>query len=1645
MKKRVLSLFLAFTLSLSLLPSGVALAEESLNGTSVTQEETLGGNPSATQEETSGENPSTTQEETSGENPSTTQQETQGETMPSTLPTSENALGETTPSTATQSAINQENRIALLSSTPVGEGTKESPYLISNAEELAWFRDQVNDGNNEICARLTADMDLTNVLDNNEWTPIGTESAPYNGTFDGCYYTIKNVNLISHRTEPRSDRGLFGYIGNNGNVTKLGVETDYFSSSADTGGITKSGLLAAYNSGKISLCHAMITNIDSTATEIGLLVYQNSGEIKNCYSFLTKQGNVENVSGLVYNNSKDNSNIENCYFRGILSQYDKNYAITANNKGYTINCYYYSTNTETNHYQDHNDQYSQYIVAKNVSAELIWLLNNGQNNSTNNTDPWRYRNDRCPSLDPRDKHVTKNEDNTYTTDTDKPHTHRDSKGELIEFKEITDLSQINSGTTSYFLANDIKLNSTWEVPYTNNIVLCMNGHDITKGDSFSGDTAISTNETENLRKKLTLTNCSDAGGSISGFTNENEIAITHKGGYLTLSGNTKVTGNTKNILLKGGHYIELRDLNEKNARFGISVDGQDTLGDNNSLTVTAWETISAQYLSNLYADGYKDDGTGVDLFVNDQQCIRLRKQTPHKHCICGGQIDTTTNTGHSAHDMTDTVFKPWSKTDSLPDTGSYYLTRNVELTKQWTPSGTINICLNGFSITTSDTNTNNRNYIDLNENTDELTLTDCKEADKQGTISYKAAGSKLSRHAISLSGGATFNLYGGTIKDYINSAVYVTNGTFNMYGGTLTNNTTNTSGLAVTCDGSSNADSPTFNMYGGKITDNHTDSNTGSSGGGVYIAKNAAFTMTGGEITNNSAYQDGGGVCITNGARPYSISNATITGNTAAISGNGKGGGICASIDGTISNSTISNNQAKSGGGIYSNKGLTIKDSKICNNKAIIIDETAETPIGDAYGGGILSDNSLTISNTTISGNTVSGENVSGRDGIGGGIYANSTTTFNDGTIIQNNTASTAAGGVYRSVSKPLSIAGKIKITDNTVSGAKSNLYFSNVDTGNNNNYPILITKELNEESSIGVTVNGITDTDAMNIATVDGGSGGLLDWLNKDYFTSDNSDYITLMSENNKFIQLGKHRHNWKYDYSADYSTVSIECTETDTCDNTKGGTLTINKPELKTYGDPAEAKATLTATNWQGESADSLAANITYSVYNTADTLPTPPTDAGKYTARVQVGDRGIYVDYTIEPKELTVTGISATDKRYDGTTNAHIETSDSTKLDGVLDSDSGKVDIDLTPAVSMFVDKNTGNDKTVMIKGAKLTGDAASNYKLKDPLTITANITQREFYFKSITIEDKDYDTTDAATIGSIEYGNIIAGDDISMDLTARFESPDAGEEKTVLLSGGTLLGKDAGNYKRNYPLPTNCTATIRKATPTGAPKYTAITESGKTISGAALTTEGGTFNVPGTVAWVDDNSNPLPGSTIVEAGKLYKWLFTPTDSNNYNTLSGSIELYHKQDSGSTDSGTTGGGGSTSGGGAIGGGGSTGGGSTGGGTQYTIDVIKGAHGSSSSGDISVSQGNDHSFTFTPNKGYTIFDVKIDGKSIGAVDTYTFENIDANHTIEVIFVKSPTHQIAIPILGRFTQYYLQSMIHNLYRNIIFLHRLSA
>ena len=84
-------------------------------------------------------------------------------------------------------------------------------------------------------------------------------------------------------------------------------------------------------------------------------------------------------------------------------------------------------------------------------------------------------------------------------------------------------------------------------------------------------------------------------------------------------------------------------------------------------------------------------------------------------------------------------------------------------------------------------------------------------------------------------------------------------------------------------------------------------------------------------------------------------------------------------------------------------------------------------------------------------------------------------------------------------------------------------------------------------------------------------------------------------------------------------------------------------------------------------------------------------------------------------------------------------------------------------------------------------------------------------------------------------------------------------------------------------------------------------------------------------------------------------------------------------------------------------------TGGGGSSGYSYYTIKATAGAGGSiSPSGNVSVREGRDQTFTITPDKGYAVANVKIDGKSIGAVKSYTFENVSRTHTIEVIFMKA-------------------------------------
>jgi hypothetical protein len=78
-------------------------------------------------------------------------------------------------------------------------------------------------------------------------------------------------------------------------------------------------------------------------------------------------------------------------------------------------------------------------------------------------------------------------------------------------------------------------------------------------------------------------------------------------------------------------------------------------------------------------------------------------------------------------------------------------------------------------------------------------------------------------------------------------------------------------------------------------------------------------------------------------------------------------------------------------------------------------------------------------------------------------------------------------------------------------------------------------------------------------------------------------------------------------------------------------------------------------------------------------------------------------------------------------------------------------------------------------------------------------------------------------------------------------------------------------------------------------------------------------------------------------------------------------------------------------------------------GGGNHFTITASAGSGGSiNPSGNVQVNQGANQSFTITPNSGFTVSSVTVDGANQGAITSYTFSNVQANHTISAAFQSS-------------------------------------
>jgi filamentous hemagglutinin family protein len=182
---------------------------------------------------------------------------------------------------------------------------------------------------------------------------------------------------------------------------------------------------------------------------------------------------------------------------------------------------------------------------------------------------------------------------------------------------------------------------------------------------------------------------------------------------------------------------------------------------------------------------------------------------------------------------------------------------------------------------------------------------------------------------------------------------------------------------------------------------------------------------------------------------------------------------------------------------------------------------------------------------------------------------------------------------------------------------------------------------------------------------------------------------------------------------------------------------------------------------------------------------------SDAGNYTLHLPA------LGASITPAPLTVTGLKAANKVYDGTRAA---TTSGGTLAGVLGSDN----VNFTRGSASFADRNVGSSKPVSIGAVALTGGDAGNYVLVTPASLSADITPASLTLTGFGANSKVYDGTTAATTTGGTLAGVLGSDNVNFTTgSASFADPNAGKAKPVTVQGIALTGADAGNYALQAP--------------------------------------------------------------------------------------------------------------------------------------------------------------------------------------------------------------------------------------------------
>lgn len=285
----------------------------------------------------------------------------------------------------------------------------------------------------------------------------------------------------------------------------------------------------------------------------------------------------------------------------------------------------------------------------------------------------------------------------------------------------------------------------------------------------------------------------------------------------------------------------------------------------------------------------------------------------------------------------------------------------------------------------------------------------------------------------------------------------------------------------------------------------------------------------------------------------------------------------------------------------------------------------------------------------------------------------------------------------------------------------------------------------------------------------------------------------------------------------------------------------------------------------NYTGATANS--ANVTGASYLNAIALADGANGLASNYALPGLASAGVANSASVAAKALTLTGLSASDKIYDGSTSATLN-------GGALSGLVGSETLNFSGLSGLFADKNVGVAKSVAVSGLVLSNGSglASNYTISNPVGVTGSITPRATTVSGITAAGKTYDGSAAAQVdfsGAV-FSNLVAGEAITLSTTGAFADANAGSGKLVSLSS-SYGGDHAGNYLITGQASTTASIARKALTIIGmaAADKTYDATTGATLVGGSLSGLVGseTLNFSGqTGAFADRNAGSNKGVSV-----------------------------------------------------------------------------------------------------------------------------------------------------------------------------------